>query len=200
MISLRIDELNLTDEEMRRLRSVIEETADSGGFQENLERIAKAAFLEYVEMLLGKQLPRRADEIRERRLFLLLKHYFQGRIPSESVVSQMFQLNERQSSSLIRNVRVKHKFELEIEMENTIRAVLASAEQEFDGGPYTVVITSSMILEELRQTVTRIAPTLGQILKVANAASVYLIPADTYKELMAYYQPTRIQLSSNIKI
>lgn len=190
MISLRIDELNLTDEEMRRLRSVIEETADSGGFQENLERIAKAAFLEYVEMLLGKQLPRRADEIRERRLFLLLKHYFQGRIPSESVVSQMFQLTERQSSSLIRNVRVKHKFELETEVENTIRATLASAEQERDGGPYTVVITSNIILEELRQTVTRIAPTLGQILKVANAASVYLIPADTYERLVAHYQPT----------
>ena len=142
-------------------------------------------------MLLGRQLPTRADEIRERRLFLLLKHYFGGRIPGETEVSQMFQLNERQSSHLLRNVRVKNKFELEHELMSTLHAILASATREAEGGPYTVVITSSMMVEELRQTVTRIAPTLDQVAKVPSAASVYSIPADTYQALVEHFEPAR---------
>lgn len=154
--------------------------------KEKLTGISIAAIYEYLEMLLGKQMPTRANEMRERRLYLLLKHYFQTRFPSEAEVSSMFQLTESDSRRLLRNVRTKFRFELENELLNTIRSTLQSATQH-SGGDYRVVITSENILEELKQKVSVIAAELDQIQKVKNSAGVFVIPEDTFNCLCDAY-------------
>lgn len=153
---------------------------------QKFNRISMAAICEYLEMILGKQLPTRANEIRERRLYHLLKHYFQGYFPNEAEVSSIFQLTESDSRSLLRNVRTKFKFELETELLNTIREILRNASQQDDGN-YRVVISSDNILEELKQKVSIIAIELDQIQKVKNSAGVYNIPEDTYSRLVDAY-------------
>lgn len=148
-------------------------------------RIAKAALTEYMEMILGKQLPTRANEIHERRLYHLLKNYFNGRIPTEAEIASLFQMVQSSSRTLLRNVRTKYKFDLEQELSSTAISILTAAKQARDG--YRVVIQSENILEELQQIVSIKAPHLDQISKVRSSVGVYSIPEDTLEVLCNHY-------------
>jgi hypothetical protein len=105
----------LTDEENQLLASIFGCT-DDDQLRQTLKGISKAAVSEYLEMILGKQIPTRANEMQERRLYHLMKNYFVGKIPSEAEVSAFFQLTESSSRALIRNVKTKYKFNLEQEL------------------------------------------------------------------------------------
>jgi len=63
----------LTNEEKDVLSRVLQYKEDSD-LEGALARIGRAALTEYLEMILGKQVPTRANEIYERRLFHLIKH------------------------------------------------------------------------------------------------------------------------------
>lgn len=183
MINLSIT-INLTDEEMGLLRKTLTCSGDDE-LKASLERISEAASTEYLEMILGKQLPTRANEIHERRLFHLLKFYYRGRIPSEAEVSALFQTTQATSRTLLRNVRTKYKYDLEEEVRSTIQETLKKA--VFKSGEYRVVIQCENILEELRQTVSIKAPQLDQIAKVKGSAGVYGIPVDTFELLADHF-------------
>jgi hypothetical protein len=184
-LQISIDLLNLiTNGEKEELKNVL--GCDDDSLKTATEGIAKAAMSEYLEMILGKQFPTRAREIKERRLFHLLKHHFIGRIPSESEVSSIFQLTESESRALLRNVRTRFKFDLKEELVFTVRETLLTA--TMNNGNYRVIIQSENILEELRQTVAVKAPQLDQISKVKNSAGVYNIPEDTFVVLCDQYE------------
>jgi hypothetical protein len=191
-ISLNLEQLIGEDEE-RLLKSVLG-YQDTDELTSAISRIVMAAISEYLEMILGKQLPTRANEIRERKLFLLIKHYFVGRIPNESEVSALFQLTESSSRTLLRDVRTKYKYELEEELLNSIKALLRLARN--NGSSYTVAIQSDNLLEELKQTVSIKAPYLDQITKVKNSVGAYTIPEDTFEILCNTYGVNISQLEA----
>lgn len=141
-------------------------------------------------MILGKQLPTRANEIHERRLFHLIKHYFKGRLPSEAEVSALFQITHTSSRTLMRNVRTKFKYELEEAVKFTARETLRNASMK--QGDYRVVIQSENILEELQQIVSTNAPELEQIKRLRGSAGIYVVPEDTFELLASHFD---IQLS-----
>lgn len=182
-ISLDLSEI-IQEEELETLKIILKCNSDEE-LNDAIKCITQAALVEYLEMILGKQLPTRANEIRERKLYHLLKHYFNGRIPSEAEISAMFQLTSSGSRSLLRDVRTKYKYDLENELKNTINDILIGA--NLNNGVYRVVIQSDNILEELKQTVSIKAPNLDQISKVKNSAGVYNIPEDTYEVLCNEY-------------
>lgn len=181
-ICLELSQLIGSDEKAT-LKRVL--NADDDSLPLALERVAMAAMEEYLEMVLGKQLPTRADEIRERRLFYLLKHYFTGRIPDELEVASLFQLTEGSSRSLLRNTLTKYRFDLETQTLDTIRMLLESAEEGND--TYHIVVRSEAILDEMKRVVSAKAPQLEQISKVRNSAGVYSFPKDTYELLCDHY-------------
>lgn len=182
MVELRLS-VDLSDTDKELLRKTLN-CKDDEELRTSLTHIAKAASMEYLEMILGKQLPTRANEINERRLFHLLKHYFRGRIPSEAEVSALFQVTQSSSRTLLRNVRTKFKYALEEEVKFTVQEVLKEA--VFKSGEYRIVVQSDNILEELRQTVSVNAPHLDQIAKVKGSAGVYGVSEDTF-EVLAYH-------------
>jgi len=157
--------------------------------QVSLSKICEASICEYLEMILGKQLPTRGDEIRERRLYHLVKHYFINKLPTESEISSMFQLTNTGSRSLLRNVRTKFRFNLEYEINNTVSSILSSARIQRDES-YNVIIQSDNILEELKRVADIEAIELQPIVKVKNSNGVYNIPPDTYNVLCEHYQAT----------
>ncbi len=181
-IVLNIEQL--IGEDKNRLKSVLDCKGDEE-LTHAISRIGMAAISEYLEMILGKQLPTRANEIRERKLFHLMKHYFLGKIPDETEISTLFQLTESGSRTLLRNVRTKYKYELESELHNSIVELLESANHK--KSTYRVVICSDNLLEELKQMVSIKAPYLDQIAKVRNSAGVYNIPEDTFEILCQEY-------------
>ncbi len=182
-ISLNLEQL-IGEDEDRLLRGVLG-CQDADELTEAISRIAMASISEYLEMMLGKQLPTRANEIRERKIFHLMKYYFIGRIPNESEISALFQLTESSSRTLLRDVRTKYKYELEDALLNSIKTLLATAQK--NGSSYRIVIQSDNLLEELKQMVSVKAPYLDQIAKVKNSAGVYSIPEDTFEVLCNAY-------------
>ncbi|MGF3106081.1 hypothetical protein [Rossellomorea sp. DUT-2] len=180
MINLQLTNDYLTEEEIEKLK-ILFKTDDTEEFNLAIKNIAVAALTEYKEMLLGKGLPTRADEIKQHRLLHLIKHYFQGRIPTEAEVSSMFQLTETESRALIRNVRTRFRYQLESEILNTLQQTIVSS--EFNNDTYHVVIQSDNVLEELNRLVSTNAPQLDPISKVRGSARKYQISEDTYELL-----------------
>jgi len=177
---------SLVEEKGREKLAQVLRSTDDKDLDERLERIAKAAVSEYVEMFLGRQMPTRANEVKERRLFHLLKCYFQDRLPTEAEILVMFQLTESAATRLLRDVRVKYRADFEAEIENSIRKTLESATPYYQD--YRVVIRSESILEELKQVVAVEAPELDQVAKVKNSAGVYEIKQDTFKILCSHFK------------
>lgn len=182
-ISIDLDKL-INNEEKDILKEILSCDTDKE-LEKEVSGICKAAVYEYLEMILGKQLPTRANEIKERRLFHLLKYHFIGRIPRESEVSSLFQLTGSRSKTLLRNVKTKFRFELKKAIKNTVKTMLK--EIKYENEEYHAIILNKNILEEIKQTVESEAPRLNQIRKVSNSASLYKIPIDTLKVLCDYY-------------
>ena len=80
-VTVRLDEEILNESEKNRLIGCLDVSNEQ--LDEILQDIIKASFNEYKEMLLGKGLPTRADEIKQHRLLHLIKYYFKGKIPTE---------------------------------------------------------------------------------------------------------------------
>lgn len=184
-IQVELSDDIFTQDEVERLKSLFGTETDEG-FNDAINAISAAAITEYKEMLLGKGLATRADEIKQHRLFHLVKHYFQGRIPTESEVSLMFQLTESESRALIRNVRTKFRYQLEEEVFSTLKVIVSSAVLRDTN--YFVVIQSDNVLEELNRVISLNAPQLDPITKARGSARQYQISEDTYNLLSGYYR------------
>jgi hypothetical protein len=164
------------------------ECSDDEELSDKLERIANAAMNEYLDMILGNHLPTRADEMREQRVYYLLKHFFIDRFPTESEICQLFQTTESGSRTILRNVRAKYKFEVQEHIRNSVELALSTAEENSEKNHYVVTIKSENVLEEMKQLVSRKAPQYGQIAKKRNSAGLYIIPSDTYNVLIGEYR------------
>ncbi|HUZ40844.1 MAG TPA: hypothetical protein VMU68_05580 [Acidimicrobiales bacterium] len=157
-----------------------------------LTGILKAAFSDYTEMLLGSPLPSRADEIREKRLLHLLRHYAKaGELLTEIQICAMFQLNESEARRLLRGVRSRFRSELDDRVATSVVALLQSAKKQNDGN-FRVQLTSDNLLDALKMAVTVNAPQLDQIIRVRGAAGLYDIPPDTYGELCKEFNATPV--------
>lgn len=178
-MKIEIDVDLIDDGEKEKLMALFR-TNNDGDFNIALKGIAYSAMTEYKEMLLGKGLPTRADEIKQHRLYHLIKHYFNGRFPSEAEVSSMFQLTDSESKALIRNVKTKFKYQLEKELSYTLRSAISSAELSEIKAEYHVVIQSDNVLEELNRLISTYAPHLDPITKVRGSARKFQISEDSY--------------------
>ncbi|MFC7481058.1 hypothetical protein ACFQX7_14855 [Luedemannella flava] len=110
-----------------------------------LERIAAAATEEYLDMILGRRLPRRLEEIREQRLVLLVRHLFANHLPTEEQVARVFQLTPQQSRALLRGVMAKHRYELADAVRATLEGTLHRAQHEPGAGVWEVTADPATI-------------------------------------------------------
>lgn len=184
--------INFSDEDKQNLQNSLG-CSDEKELRKKLGGIAKAAFEEYIEMILGKHLPTKSNEFYERRLFHLIKFYFDGRIPSEKEVVALMAKTKTGCKTLIENVCVRYKHELNQEILNTIHTTLKEARFKADVRAYYIPINSGFILEELKQTVSDNAPQLDQISKKRGAAGTYCVSMDTYVFLCEYYGIEKIK-------
>lgn len=178
LIRVELDDI-FDDDEIRKLKKVIG-LNESDDPSETLLNITNAALNEYKQMLLGMGLPSRADEILQYRLYYLIKHYFRDTIPTESQVSSMFQLTPQKSRSLIRNVTTRFKYDLENELDNTLKETISSAEWVNQENEFHIVIKSNNVIEQLNRIIASLAPDLDLIRKVRFQAGIYLVSDDSF--------------------
>jgi hypothetical protein len=173
------DEL-FTADEVGKLK-ILFRAGNDDEYAAALTRVTCAALTEYRDMFLGIGLPSRADEIRQHRLFHLIKHYFGQRLPSEAEVSAMFQLPQSQSRNLIRYVITRFHYALEAEVRATLGDTVRAAKKSKND--YRVVIQSDNVVDELNRIIAVTAPELDPITKIRNTARTYFISADSYDAL-----------------
>ncbi|MEA1883432.1 MAG: hypothetical protein U9N62_02800 [Thermotogota bacterium] len=183
-LEIEIKDLFDSEKDMLTLKSVLECEKDIDMI-DKLKGISHAAIKEYLDMLLGKNLPTRANEVQERRLFHLLNYYFKDRIPSESEIASIFQITINSSKTLLRNVRTKFRYQLVDKINNSIKVILKQSSKKNDR--FVTEIQNENLLEEIRQVVSKIAPNLEQIKKVQNSACLFSISEDTLDVLCDHY-------------
>lgn len=178
----------IEDERVKLLKEVLGEETP---IEDQLALISKAAFEEYLKLFIGEKVFTRGSDIKEYRLFLLIKHVLKGRIPTEETVSRIFQLTTSESKSLIRSVMSKYQFEMRGIIGTTLKEVFFSAEQvQTDSGrleKYHVDIKTENIVKEMNRVLGNIDGKLPSIIKERGTYSTYTIALESYKELNIYF-------------
>ena len=148
---------------------------------------AKAATLEYVHMMLGQKVFTRMSDVKEYRLFLLIKECLGQRIPDDQMITDLFQSTPSESKSLVRAVLSKYQYELKDYLFETLKEIvqaMSPAEKEF-----TVTVNSATKVEELNRKLLADG-TLHQILKKPGTISVYTIKPASYTRLCQVFGVT----------
>lgn len=171
--------LALTEEEKTQLAGILR--CEVGELEEMLGPYAAAALEEYARMFIGQRVFTRGSDIHEYRLFLLIKQPFEGRIPDEQQVSDLFQTTANQSRSLIRSVIAKYQYELHDAINSSLRNAVAAAEA--DGDDWSITVNSENIVESLNRVIGSIDGSLPQIEKKRGTVSSYVLRRSSYSRL-----------------
>jgi hypothetical protein len=154
-----------------------------------LRKYEAAAAEEYVRMILGQRVFTRGQDMREWRLVLIIRHVFDGQLPSERTISNLFQTSTGQSRSLLRAVMAKYQYELKEGVDATLGQMVARARQAGPGEPWTVTTDSENLVDALNREIANIDGTLSQVVRVRNTVSTYEIANASYLKLKQRYAP-----------
>jgi hypothetical protein len=142
-------ELKLSSDERAQLAGILK--CDLAELDSKLEAYGRSALEEYARMFIGQRVFTRGSDIREYRLFLLVKEPFGSQIPDEQLVSDLFQTTATQSRSLIRSVMSKYQYELQDAIDASLKQTVERAEPEEDD--WTVTVNSENIVESLNRVI-----------------------------------------------
>ena len=195
-IRLEIPDTFLEEEEWDRLKEFFnrEEKED---LKEDFKKVIPAALSEYIDMFIGRGFPSRNEEIRQDRLFNLIKYYYGGKFPSESEVSSMFQETQTRCKSLIRLVLTRYRYDLKEELENAIIDTICAVKHNDseDDPAYHVTIPSGIIVEELNRILNKEVPTYLNVRKIPGTGIRYSISEASYCKLKELYCPVEEECS-----
>jgi hypothetical protein len=168
-------ELKLNDDEAAQLAGILaikpkELDAAFSGF-------AAAALEEYVRMFLGQKVFTRGSDIREYRLFLLIRSAFGNTIPDEQMVCALFQCTQAQSRTLLRAVMSKYQYELSAAIEASLKKAVESVHKNANG-VFVVTVKSENLVGELNKILASTADAQDEVLRLAGKLATYeLMPA-----------------------
>jgi len=138
-------------------------------------------------MFQGKKVFSRGSDIREYRLYLLVKHAFSSRIPSEQRVCRLFQCTSSESRSLIRAVMSKYQYLLKDAIFDTLKDLMDTSELAEDGESLTIAISNQNLVDELNRKLAEIDPSYPPVKKKPNSVSTYEVKPSSYGELCKYF-------------
>lgn len=147
-----------------------------------------AAAEELVTMYLGQKVFSRGSDMREYRLYLLIKHAFQSKIPSEQEVCKLFQVTTTSSRSLIRAVMSKYQYLLVDAIANTLIECLEEAIASENDQIITIAVSNLNLVDELNRKLAEIDTNLPAIKKKSGTVSTFEIKPSSYNRLCNYYQ------------
>jgi hypothetical protein len=152
--------------------------------QDALNRFAKAAFLEYANMLTARGVPTRSQDFIRERLMLLLDHYY-DELPTENQLSTVFQLTLTQSSTLLKNFNSKYRTRILAKVRAAHSAVIDNAQEA--QGRHLFIGTSKVIIDELNDLIRKTHPDILPIIKDTDASGKYSCDDDTFNTLRALF-------------
>jgi hypothetical protein len=184
-VTLSLSDADFDSNQKRLVREILGLRNDAA-LASALKKLFKAAALEYVNMFVEKGMASRADEVRQDRLFFLIRHYYESRVPPESEISLMFQLTSAQSRTLFRNTRARYRTKIGAQVRKSAKDVIDKAHKNTSGN-FEMLIESDVILEELNSVVRRKQPTFKPVHFKKDSSGQYETDEDTYNLLKDEY-------------
>lgn len=159
----------------------------------------KASIIEYLEMIQGVKVFKRGSDILEYRLFLLVNHVFDGKIPDEQVISKLFQATATESRGYLRSIISKYQYQYQLKsaIDDTIKEILSNAEAQSISGPYNITLNSMNVIEELNKKLTAIDGTLAPVSKKRGSVSTYEVTKSSYEKLCQSLEVQPVQYVEN---
>jgi hypothetical protein len=148
---------------------------------------ALAAIEEYIRMFLGQKVFTRGADIREFRLFLLIRTAFDNRIPSEQEVSALFQCTHSQSRSLIRAVMSKYQYDLNKAIDNTLTQTVDQVRKDANDS-LVVTIGSENVVDALNQRLASIDGAQDQVVRKTGKLATYELTRAAYEALCTHFK------------
>jgi hypothetical protein len=180
-IQFELQDLGLTQEEFNELCFIFE--CGHEGLESKIAPIFLAAAKEYSLMLLGEKAYTRGSDIRELRLFLLLKTILTSNVPLESLVGKFFQTTPSASRSLIRSVFAKYQIPLREEINQVLRDTVEHAFRIQQQPQRFLTINSSILVEELNKILIEIDGKLPAIVRAQGSVCTYEIKLSSLRTL-----------------
>lgn len=173
--------MKLTDGERKQLSQTL--GCAPASVDTSLGAYAEAATEEYVRMILGQRVFTRGQDVREYRLYLLIVHVFDGHLPTEQQISDLFQTTTTQSRALLRAVMSKYQYELQDAIKTTLTDVLANARQDSDTQTWSITVDSENVVGALNRRLAAKDGTLPQVVRARNMITTYEIANSAYLAL-----------------
>lgn len=148
---------------------------------------AKAAADEYVQMFLGKTAFRRTQDFYDFRIYLLVIHVLNGRLPDEALVSRLFQTSATESRARLKSVTSKYQRGLETQISGSISAILADAEHDEGNDTYRITVNNQTIVDLLNSTLAALDGNHTQVSKVRGSVGSYVMPRASFEALENHF-------------
>jgi hypothetical protein len=147
-------DLNLTNAEEADLRRIIgQETAKN--WPAGFAPFAAAGAEEYARLFLGQKVFTRGSDVREYRLFLLIRTALGKEIPDEQTVCALFQTTLSQSRALLRAVMSKYQYELSKEISGSLRKIVNAAKKLEGKDTWIIKVNNENGIAELNKILAR---------------------------------------------
>jgi hypothetical protein len=170
--------LQLDDRERELLARIL--GCPKSKLEQELAPYATAALEEWTRMFIGERVYTRAGDLREYRLFLLIKHVWK-RVPVNRVVSALFQTTTAGSGTLVRNVLSKFRYELGDTLGGSLKATLEAA-RRLNEGELQLLVPSTNLVDALNERIEELDPSLPRLSPGDGVAS-YRLRQSSYEAL-----------------
>ena len=178
-MKLTID-LRLSESEEVDLKKIIREEKN---WPNGFASYAEAAAEEYARMFLGQKIFTRGSDIREYRLFLLIRTAFKNEIPDEQDVCALFQCTLSQSRALLRAVTSKYQYDLSKEISTSLKKILEGATKIDGRDVWLIKAKSENAVAELNKILAR-QPGQDEVSRQIGKLGTYEIKAAARKFLL----------------
>ena len=182
-VTIKTD-LELDDVECKELRELLGCTQVQLG--DRLAGLVAAAAHEYVDMFTGVAPVTTASDTRERRLASIILRG-DGGIPTPAQVARLFSITPASASTLIRNVRAKHRLRLEAAFNKTLFAIVDGAAKSDDR--YYAVIRNPALVKLLNDILVQADDPQTPVRLADDSLSRYIIDPGSRKVLLAALKP-----------
>jgi len=180
-------EVDIDNSEKELFKTIMSCSTDNE-LKAKLNKIGRASFEEMRRMVIGQKVFTRGRDILEFRLFNLIAFYFDGKIPDEQKICDLFQITATESRALIRSIMSKYQYDLKETIQNSLKEEIASLTKEEDDEFYRISIQNLFIKDELNKILGSIDNSLPIIEKESKTISIYKIMPSAYKALCEKYE------------
>ena len=182
-------EFEFPDDVLEEIREILlsnlnlNPNAENPAINQELNKLAKTAFYEYIGMITEAGMPTKFNDILQNRILYLIEHYYL-RFPNENELGRLFNIQTTKSRSVLNNLKATHRNRLKNQLEEQfISFINSGVEEEGDNTKRVFEVKSKLIIEELNELISLKNPGLEKFKQKAGSAGKVVLPADSYNFL-----------------